>query len=56
MLIETCKLRWSLIVRDIDADSVDNSDGVAVILAVGDATAIEPVYMQIGGPSYAADS
>jgi hypothetical protein len=46
---------WSLIVRDIDADLVDNSDGITVIFAVGDSAAIERIYMQIGGLSYTAD-
>ncbi|GAI90640.1 unnamed protein product, partial [marine sediment metagenome] len=47
---------WSLIVRDINADLVDNSDGVTVIFAIGDNAAIEVINMKIGGLSYSAEN
>jgi len=45
---------WSLIVNNVDASMVDNSDGVTVIFSVGGNAAIEVVDMKIGGLSYSA--
>jgi hypothetical protein len=56
MVIDFDEGNWSLIVRDIDASLLDNSDGVTVVFAVGASAAIELINMRIGGLSYTAES
>jgi hypothetical protein len=43
---------WSLLVRDVDASVVDNSDGVDVKLSLGSIVGIESIGMRIDSLSY----
>jgi len=46
---------WSLKVSKIDANAIDNSDGVEITLTIGDLSATELINMQVGGLTFIAD-